>query len=130
MARHVRVYNSSTVQLLALQVFVTATARTLALATALVLPSSVMLLVDTAEGKDALAARLDKYIFPADKVTVGAPACLGCVSRRSLRPCSGAAVTTEGFCNGRAPHGCLSRDNPFHFTAGRTCTCLHPSRHM
>lgn len=52
------------------QVFVTSTARCLDLATALVLPSSVMLLLDSLEGKDAIRGRLDKYIFPADKVTV------------------------------------------------------------
>ncbi len=52
------------------QVFVTSTARCLDLATALVLPSSVMLLLDSLEGKDAIRERLDKYIFPADKVTV------------------------------------------------------------
>lgn len=51
-------------------VFVTSTARCLDLATALVLPSSVMLLLDSLEGKDAIRGRLDKYIFPADKVTV------------------------------------------------------------
>lgn len=51
------------------QVFVTATARCLDLATALVLDSSVMLLTSPAT-KQQLLARLDKVIFPADDVTV------------------------------------------------------------
>jgi folate-binding Fe-S cluster repair protein YgfZ len=55
--------------LLLLQVLVNAQARCLDLATALVLDSSVMLLVSPAM-KQPLLQRLDKYIFPADDVTV------------------------------------------------------------
>jgi glycine cleavage system aminomethyltransferase T len=51
------------------QVFVTATARCLDLATALVLDSSVMLLTSPSM-KQQLLERLDKVIFPADDVTV------------------------------------------------------------
>lgn len=47
----------------------TATARCLDLATALVLDSSVMLLTSPST-KQQLLARLDKVIFPADDVTV------------------------------------------------------------
>ncbi|EFJ49830.1 hypothetical protein VOLCADRAFT_89696 [Volvox carteri f. nagariensis] len=50
--------------------FVTSTARCLDLATALVLPSSILLLVDSREGGEALAARLDKVIFRGDNVMV------------------------------------------------------------
>lgn len=51
------------------QVFVTATARCLDLATALVLENSVMLLVSPTM-KQQLLQRFDKVIFPADDVTV------------------------------------------------------------
>lgn len=51
------------------KVFVTATARCLDLATALVVDSSVMLLTSPST-KQQLLARLDKVIFPADDVTV------------------------------------------------------------
>ncbi|GLC71368.1 hypothetical protein PLESTF_001108000 [Pleodorina starrii] len=51
-------------------VFVSSTGRCVDLATALVLPSSVLLTVDSREGKEALAERLDKVIFRGDKVTV------------------------------------------------------------
>lgn len=51
------------------QVFVTATARCLDLATALLLGNSVMLLTSPSM-KQPLLERLDKYIFPADQVTV------------------------------------------------------------
>lgn len=47
----------------------TSTARCLDLATALVLDSSVMLIVSPSM-KATLLQRLDKYIFPADDVTV------------------------------------------------------------
>jgi folate-binding Fe-S cluster repair protein YgfZ len=53
-------------------VFVTATARCLDLATALVMDSQVMLLVDPAM-RAPLLARFDKFIFPADKVEVRTP---------------------------------------------------------
>ncbi len=49
--------------------FVTPTARTLDLATALVSEGSILVLVSPG-AKDALLQRLDKYIFPADKVAV------------------------------------------------------------
>lgn len=49
--------------------FVTATARCLDLATALVLDSSVMLLVSPST-KQQLMKRLDGVIFPADDVTL------------------------------------------------------------
>jgi hypothetical protein len=52
-----------------LQVLVNAQARCLDLATALVLESSVMLLVSP-DMKQPLLQRLDKFIFPADDVTV------------------------------------------------------------
>lgn len=52
-----------------LQVFVTATGRCLDLATALVLSSSVMLITSPSM-RQPLLQRLDKYIFPADEVTV------------------------------------------------------------
>jgi folate-binding Fe-S cluster repair protein YgfZ len=52
-----------------LQVLVNAQARCLDLATALVLDSSVMLLVSP-DMKQPLLQRLDKFIFPADDVTV------------------------------------------------------------
>jgi folate-binding Fe-S cluster repair protein YgfZ len=51
------------------QVFVTATARCLDLATALLLENSVMLLTSP-NMKQPLLERLDKYIFPADQVTI------------------------------------------------------------
>jgi folate-binding Fe-S cluster repair protein YgfZ len=54
---------------LLLQVLVNAQARCLDLATALILDSSVMLLVSPSM-KQPLLQRLDKYIFPADDVTV------------------------------------------------------------
>jgi folate-binding Fe-S cluster repair protein YgfZ len=54
---------------LLLQVLVNAQARCLDLATALVLESSVMLLVSP-DMKQPLLQRLDKFIFPADDVTV------------------------------------------------------------
>ena len=55
--------------LLLLQVFVTATARTLDLATALIQETGVLLIVSP-EMKGQLLERFDKYIFPADKVAV------------------------------------------------------------
>ncbi|KAG2485225.1 hypothetical protein HYH03_016011 [Edaphochlamys debaryana] len=51
-------------------VFVTATARCMDLAQALVLPSSLLLMLDSREGAAALRERLNKLIFPADKVEV------------------------------------------------------------
>lgn len=50
------------------QVFVTAQARTLDLATCLVQGSGVLLLVSPGMKQDILQ-RLDKYIFPGDKVS-------------------------------------------------------------
>eukprot|EP00879_Flechtneria_rotunda_P012338 GHRR01012885.1.p1 GENE.GHRR01012885.1~~GHRR01012885.1.p1 ORF type:complete len:492 (+),score=176.68 GHRR01012885.1:215-1690(+) len=50
-------------------VFVTATARCLDLATAIVLDSSVML-ITSPNMKQQLLQRLDKYIFPADDVSI------------------------------------------------------------
>ncbi|KAJ9513136.1 hypothetical protein QJQ45_029381, partial [Haematococcus lacustris] len=50
-------------------VFVTATARVLDLATALINESSVLLLVSP-DSRQRLLQRFDKYIFPADKVQV------------------------------------------------------------
>jgi len=55
--------------LLFLQVFVTATARCLDLATALVLESGVMLLVSPSM-RQQLLQRLNDVIFPADDVSV------------------------------------------------------------
>jgi folate-binding Fe-S cluster repair protein YgfZ len=55
---------------LALQVLVTATARTLDLATAYVMPSQVLLTASPSM-KQPLLERMDKYIFPADNVQVG-----------------------------------------------------------
>lgn len=52
-----------------LQVFVTATARCLDIATALVLENSIMLLVSPST-KQQLVQRLNGVIFPADDVTV------------------------------------------------------------
>lgn len=49
------------------QVFVTAQARTLDLATALVNQESIMVIVSPGT-KEALLQRFDKYIFPADQV--------------------------------------------------------------
>lgn len=49
------------------QVFVTAQARTLDLATCLVQGSGVLLLVSPGM-KQGILQRLDKYIFPGDKV--------------------------------------------------------------
>jgi len=51
------------------QVFVTATARCLDLATALVMDNQVMLLVSPSM-REALLQRFDKFIFPSDKVEV------------------------------------------------------------
>jgi hypothetical protein len=52
-----------------MQVFVTSTARTLDLGTALVSANSIMVHVSPA-AKEALLHRLQKYVFPADKVAI------------------------------------------------------------
>jgi folate-binding Fe-S cluster repair protein YgfZ len=51
-------------------VFVTATARTLDLASAYVMPNQVLLSVSPSM-KQPLLERMDKYIFPGDNVQVG-----------------------------------------------------------
>lgn len=61
--------NTKFVALLLSQVFVTATARCLDIATALVLENSVMLLTSPST-KQQLLQRLNSVIFPADDVTV------------------------------------------------------------
>ena len=84
------------------QVFVTATARSIELGTALVTAGSILLLVGPEPAKSQLLARMDKYIFPADKVTVSGarhacavPRYVACVGRRCSAACGLSRLCTQ-----------------------------------